>query len=155
MLLRLLLLFTVVPLVELVLLLVLADSMGWRLTLGLVLATGVAGAGLARWQGLRCLGRLREQSEAGQIPAGPLMDGLLILIAAAMLVTPGMLTDLFGFALLMPWVRAVFKRRVRRYWELRFPEAFRSGEPRRDPSQPPQDRIIDVRVSASDEDHTS
>jgi UPF0716 protein FxsA len=154
MLLRLLLLFTVVPLVELVLLLVLADHTGWRFTLALVLITGIAGAALARWQGLRCLRRFHEQTAAGQIPADPLMDGLMILVAAALLVTPGMLTDLAGFALLLPPVRSVLKRRVRRHWELRF-QAFQApGQPPFDATYPAHDRIIDVRVSGTDEDET-
>lgn len=146
MLLRLLLLFTVVPLVELVLLLVLADYTGWRFTLGLVLATGIAGAALARWQGLRCLRRLQQQAAAGQVPADALMDGLMILVAAALLVTPGVLTDVVGFGLLAPPVRSVLKRRLRRHWEGRF-HAFRPpAEPPAGAVHPPRDRIIDIQV---------
>ncbi len=151
MLLRLLLLFTVVPLVELVLLLVLADYTSWKFTLGLVLVTGIAGAALARWQGLRCLRRLQQQAAAGQVPADPLMDGLMILMAAALLVTPGVLTDVVGFGLLAPPVRDVLKRRLRRHWEARF-HAFRPpAEPPPGAVHPPRDRIIDVRVVGSND----
>ncbi|MDY0167102.1 MAG: FxsA family protein [Thermoguttaceae bacterium] len=155
MLLRLLLLFTVVPLVELVLLLVLADHTGWEFALALVLATGIAGAALARWQGLRCLRRFHEQTAAGRIPTDPLMDGLMILVAAALLVTPGVLTDLAGFALLLPPVRSVLKRRVRRHWELRFHAFHPTGQPPFDTTHPTHDRIIDVRVSGPDEEENS
>lgn len=152
MLLRLFLLFTVVPLVELVLLFVLADHTGWEFALALVLITGIAGAALARWQGLRCLRRFHEQTAAGRIPADPLMDGLMILVAAALLVTPGVLTDLAGFALLLPPVRSVLKRRVRRHWELRFHAFHPPDRPPFDTTHPTRDRIIDVRVSGPDEE---
>ncbi len=152
MLLRLLLLFTTVPLIELVLLLMLADHTGWQFTLGLVLATGIVGAALARWQGLRCLERLQQQAAAGQVPADPLMDGLMILVAAALLVTPGVLTDVVGFALLAPPVRGLLKYRMRRHWELRSHAFHPPGHPPDHASYPPPDRIIDVRVRRPDED---
>ncbi len=146
MLLRLLLLFTVVPLVELVLLLVLADHTGWRFTLGLVLATGIAGAALARWQGLRCLRRLQQQAAEGRVPADPILDGLMILVAAALLVTPGVLTDVVGFGLLAPPVRGVLKRQLRRRWERRFRVFRTGGEPSPEVPYTDRDHVIDVRV---------
>ena len=151
MLLRLLLLFTLVPLVELALLLALADHTGWRFALALVLVTGVLGAALARWQGLRCLRRLQEQLAAGQLPADPIMDGLMILVAGALLITPGILTDLTGFALLTPPVRKILKRHFRDHWKTRLhivdvPDGFPSGE-----DHPPRDRIIDVQIHPDDE----
>ncbi len=152
MLFRLLLLFTVVPMVELVLLLILADHTSWYFALALVLVTGIVGAALARWQGLRCVRRLQQQAAAGQVPADPLMDGLMILVAGALLVTPGVLTDVAGFALLTPPVRSVLKRRARRHWELRFRAFHPPGEPPPATPHPPRDRIIDVRVKDSDED---
>jgi len=83
---RLLLLFTVVPLVELALLLWIGSLTGLRFTLLLVLLTGIIGAGLARHQGLRCWLRVQQQLSAGQLPADPLVDGLMILVAGALLV---------------------------------------------------------------------
>ncbi len=152
MLFRLLLLFTVVPMVELVLLLVLADHTSWYFTVALVLVTGIVGAALARWQGLRCVHRLQQQAAAGQVPADPLMDGLMILVAGALLVTPGVLTDLVGFALLAPPVRGALKRRARRHWELRFRAFHPPGEPPSAAPHPPHDRIIDVPVKDPDEE---
>jgi UPF0716 family protein affecting phage T7 exclusion len=54
-------------------------------------------------------GRFPGELAAGRIPAGELVDGLLILIGGIVLLTPGLLTDLFGFALLIPWMRVIFK----------------------------------------------
>ena len=110
--LRLLLLFTVVPLVELFLLVKLGTVVGVGPTVGLVIFTGVLGAWLARQQGLGVLRRLRADLEAGRLPAGALIDGLLILVAGAVLLTPGLLTDALGFVLLVPPSRAAVRRIV-------------------------------------------
>jgi UPF0716 protein FxsA len=107
---RLLLLFTLVPLVELFLLLQIGQYIGLPSTLGLVLLTGVLGAWLARQQGLRTLTRLRGELAAGRMPGETLIDGVLILVAGAVLLTPGLLTDLLGFALLTPAVRTVIRK---------------------------------------------
>lgn len=108
--LRLLLLFTVVPLVELSLLLWIGRQVGIVATVGLVLGTGFLGAWLARREGLRTLALVRRDLAEGRLPAENLLDGLLILIAGAVLLTPGLLTDLAGFALLTPVVRRSIRR---------------------------------------------
>jgi UPF0716 protein FxsA len=106
----LLLLFTVIPFVELTLLLWLAAKVGWGQTLLLILFTGVLGASLARWQGLRTALRIRQEMAQGKVPGEAMVDGALILVAGAVLLTPGILTDALGFALLIPVIRQVFKR---------------------------------------------
>ena len=121
MLLRLILLFTIVPLIELVLLVEVGGMIGLPATIGLVVATGVLGAWLARVQGVRTLWRIRDEFAAGRMPAEPLVDGVLILSAGAVLLTPGLVTDACGFLLLLPatravvrrWLVAEFQRRVR------------------------------------------
>jgi UPF0716 protein FxsA len=115
--LRLLLLFVVLPAVELALLIELGGRIGTPATLGLIVVTGMVGASLARHQGLGVLRRLQEESQAGRLPAGSLVDGVLILVAAALLVTPGILTDAFGFLCLVPGFRSLAKRELRRRFE--------------------------------------
>jgi UPF0716 protein FxsA len=110
--LRLLLLFTLVPLVELYLLVRLGTVIGVGATVLIVIATGVLGASLARWQGLGVLRRLSEDLDRGRLPADALIDGLMIFIAGAVLLTPGLITDALGFFLLLPPGRAVVKRAV-------------------------------------------
>lgn len=110
MLFRLLLLFTLVPLAELALLLWVADRTSWLFTLTLVIVTGVLGAALARNQGFRCVREIQQRTARGELPAAALVDGLMILVAGAVLITPGILTDLLGFSLLMPPVRRLFRR---------------------------------------------
>lgn len=109
MLLTLALLFIVLPLTELYLLVTLGQTIGWGWTLLIALGTGIVGASLARQQGLATLQRISQQLQTGQPPADALVDGAMILLAGAVLMTPGVLTDAFGFALLIPPVRAALK----------------------------------------------
>lgn len=117
--LRLLLLFTLVPLVELALLVTIGRHLGLAATLLLVLATGVLGAWLAKSQGLRALVRVRTELGSGRMPTEALLDGVLIFVAGAVLLTPGLLTDAAGFFLLSPkgraWVRRAATVRLHRY----------------------------------------
>lgn len=120
MLFRLILLLTVVPLVELAILLRIAERFSWGPTIALVLVTGVLGAWLARREGVKALSRIQADLAAGVAPTMAVVDGALILVAGLVLVTPGILTDLCGFALLIAPIRARvrkaladgFKRRV-------------------------------------------
>ena len=147
MLLRLLALFTVVPFVELAILVWIGQRMGLVATLGLVLITGFLGAALARHEGLRCLGNVQRQLADGKLPADSLLDGLLILLAGALLIAPGVLTDLLGIALLLP----PFRRLVKGYLKQRFHariEMAASGRPwdARGNARDDRDRIVDTRV---------
>jgi UPF0716 protein FxsA len=117
--LRLLLLFTVVPLVELFLLVKLGTVIGIGPTVLIVICTGVLGAWLARWQGLGVLRRISDDLAAGRLPADALIDGLLIFVAGAVLLTPGLITDAFGFFLLIPPGRAVVRRTIAAWLEQR------------------------------------
>ena len=109
---RLALLFVLVPAVELALLYQLAGVIGFWPEVGLIVLTGLAGAALARYQGRETLRRLRAGMAAGRPPADAAVDGVLILIAGALLLTPGLLTDAAGFSLLIPGLRRGVKRAV-------------------------------------------
>ncbi len=120
MLLKLFLLFIIVPFVELALLLQLAEATSWQLTLALVVVTGIAGSLLARSQGWKAYRRIHEALAAGSLPAEPMLDAVMIFIAGALLLTPGILTDLVGFSLLLPWSRAFYRRRAVAWFKSRF-----------------------------------
>jgi UPF0716 protein FxsA len=148
------LLFTVVPIVELALLIWLGGQTVWWLPVLLVIADGIAGALLWRWQGLRTLVRIREEMAAGRMPADAMVDGLLIFFAGGLMITPGMLTDVAGFALLIPPIRAVVKR-FAKLWFLRhvqvrtaafYPQGSASSGPTHGDKIPARDTIIDARV---------
>ena len=120
---RLLLLFIAVPAVELMLLIEIGQRIGTLATIGLIMGTGIVGASLARQQGMSTLARLRTDLADGRLPAEPIVDGVLILVAGAVLITPGVLTDLFGFLLLVPACRRLLKRSLKK----RFERAVRNG----------------------------
>jgi UPF0716 protein FxsA len=120
---RLLLLFTIVPLVELYLLVKLGSVVGVAPTVVLVVFTGVLGAWLARVQGLNVLRRLGADLAEGRLPADAVTDGLLILIAGAVLLTPGLLTDAMGFLLLIPKGRTAVRKVAVAWFERRFKPA--------------------------------
>ncbi len=124
--LKLLLLFIGVPLLELTVLVQLGQVLGFWSTLAIIVLTGIAGAALARWQGMRVLVRIQEELVAGKMPAAELLDGLLILIAGVMLLTPGFLTDVFGLLLLLPWVRHF----VRVWLKMKLLRKLQSGQTR-------------------------
>jgi len=143
---RLVLLFTLLPLVELWILLWIADQTRWEFTLGLVIATGVLGASLARHQGLRCWRQFQQRLAEGELPAAELLDGLMILVAAAVLVTPGVITDLAGFLLLVPPVRRLVRRQLSRRLAARVVVRQSAAPPwaARDDDHSDSDQIIDV-----------
>lgn len=115
--LRLFLLFTLVPLLELAILIELGRRMGLLATLALIVLTGVLGATLARYQGWVTWQRIQSDLAVGIVPSGRLIDGVLILVAGLLLITPGLLTDGIGFALLIPPLRDRIKRRLRDWFE--------------------------------------
>jgi len=116
MLLRLVLLLTLVPLVELYLLVWLTELWeSFLLTVGLIVLTGILGATLARIEGLRVLAQIRERTRRGELPADELLDGVMILLAAALLVTPGLITDAVGFLVLIPFTRAPARNLLKRW----------------------------------------
>lgn len=115
--LRLLALFLLIPLAELALLIEVGRRIGTGPTLAIIVVTAVAGAWLTRQQGMAVLRDIRRQLHAGEVPASRLVDGLPILIAGVVLLTPGLLTDAAGFFLLIPGGRAVVKAWLRRKFE--------------------------------------
>ena len=120
MLLKLILIFTIVPFIELSLLIELGSVIGTLPTILVVVITGVIGAFMARMAGLSVLFKIQENLRQGIFPRDELFDGVLILIGGAFLLTPGLLTDALGFFLLLPlgrsavkrWLQEILKRRI-------------------------------------------
>jgi len=107
--LKLFLAFTLIPMIELYLLIKLGAVIGAFNTLLLVILTGATGAYLARLQGLQVMFRVRERLQQGEMPAEDMLDALIIFIAGIVLLTPGLLTDIAGLLLLLPSIRFRFK----------------------------------------------
>lgn len=102
-------LFLVVPAVELMLLIRLGAKIGAPATLLVILLTGIVGATLTRRQGMTVIAKAQAEAARGGLPAGPLLDGLMLLVAGVLLITPGVITDVVGFLLLAPPVRALLR----------------------------------------------
>lgn len=129
MLFKLFLLFTLIPAIEIFLFIQIGGAIGGINTFLLVLATGFAGAWLARMQGLRTLLKVRENLNAGILPAEELLDAVIIFAAGVVLLTPGFLTDILGLLLLLPNTRFYFKR----YLRIQFDRWVAQGRIRRFP----------------------
>jgi UPF0716 protein FxsA len=140
---RLFLLLTLVPLVELSVLVWIADKTNWQTAALLIIVPGVLGAWLIRRAGIHCLRTIRSRLAAGEVPADSLLDALFILVAGILLLTPGVLTDLAGLVLLIPWTRSLVKRWLLARLRAKF--AVWSGGTAHD------DRIIDVKVVSNSE----
>jgi UPF0716 protein FxsA len=144
----LLLLFLVVPLAEIYLLIQAGGVIGALNTVALVVLTAVVGAWLLRLQGLATLRRVQQSLERGELPETALVEGVLLLLAGALLLTPGFITDAVGFALLVPAARVALARTVLARGVL---HAADHGEP---PDDPPSagGRIIDGEARRESDD---
>ncbi len=106
---NLLLLFIAVPVVELLILFRIGGALGAINTFAVIIVTGVIGAYLAKRQGLMILKKIQSSLAQGKIPTAEVIDGVIILVAGAVLLTPGFLTDITGFLLLLPFGRNLVK----------------------------------------------
>jgi len=107
-----LILFIVMPIVEIALLLRVGDAFGWLPTLLVVIVTAIIGSAMLRQQGLVTLNRARQRMDNGELPAMQLLEGLLIMIGGVLLLTPGFVTDTFGFLCLIPITREWLARYI-------------------------------------------
>ena len=113
----LLFLFIAMPIAEIALLLRVGEWIGGSETIALVIGTGVVGAWLARQQGAQVLRRMQRDLQTGETPAPLLIDGFLIFVAGLLLITPGIITDVVGFLLLVPLTRREIRVWIRRWLE--------------------------------------
>ena len=103
------LLFTVLPVLELMLIIRVGSAIGAINTLALLILIGMSGAYLARLQGFRVLQNIQQSLEQGTLPTEAMLDGFLILCGGMLLLIPGFLTDIFGIIFLLPLTRSVLK----------------------------------------------
>ncbi|MEC7221207.1 MAG: FxsA family protein [SAR324 cluster bacterium] len=115
---KLFLAFTIIPVSEIYILIAIGGQIGILPSIGLVILTGIVGASLARSQGLKTLGRIRDSFQQGVVPGEELLNALLIAIAGIVLLTPGFLTDAAGLFLLIPATRTLCREWLKRRIEL-------------------------------------
>lgn len=116
-------LFLVIPILEIYFLLKVGDIIGAFPTIILVVLTAVIGAGLLRQQGLSTLARLQQNMGQGKLPAQELIEGVLLAVGGALLMTPGFLTDTIGFLCLIPFTRKFIAQNIMR----RSADKFKAG----------------------------
>ena len=110
---QLLIIFIILPILELAVLLRLDNAIGLFQTIILIFLTGIIGVWLVRQQGINILFRIKKEINNGNIPAKEMIDGVMLLIAGAVLITPGLITDTFGFLLLIPYTRNFIRKWIR------------------------------------------
>jgi UPF0716 protein FxsA len=110
-----LLLVLLVPLLDALLLVVVADRVGWEVTVLLVVLTGLLGMLLVRAEGRHTLRRLQQKFATGDLPTDELLDGAFLIAAGAFLLTPGLVTDAIGFAFAFPLTRYPIREVLKRY----------------------------------------
>jgi UPF0716 protein FxsA len=145
------LLMLLLPVVEIYILVEIGHATAPWVPFAIVTVSMLAGTTVTRHQGLRVLQRTREDMTAGRMPADSIFDAFLVLVAGLLLIFPGVLTDIVGIALLIPWTRALIKRGakawMRRHVEVhvaRFGAPF--GPNAGGGASTGQDQIIDARV---------
>lgn len=114
-----LLLIIILPAVELWLLVETGRLIGGWTTVALIVLTGVAGAWLARAEGRRVWREARMSLRAGEMPGHAVLDGLCVLLGAVLLISPGLITDVVGLTLLLPFTRPLYRRWMLRWLEKR------------------------------------
>lgn len=112
---RLLAILLLIPLVDMLFLIVVADFLGWVATVALVVATALVGLILVRAEGRRTLSKLQRSVGRGEPPQDHLIDGGLLIAAGAFLLTPGLVTDGIGLLIVLPPSRLLIRKVVKRY----------------------------------------
>jgi UPF0716 protein FxsA len=109
---RLVLLFIIVPLMEILLLIEIGSRLGTLNTIVIIVLTGILGAYMMRQQGFTILANIRGDLSQGRMPTGELINGALVLVGGILLLTPGFFTDAVGFLLLIPTTRGFIRKKI-------------------------------------------
>ena len=117
---KLLMLFTIVPVVELYILVKVGQEIGTMNTVALVIITGIAGASFAKSQGAQIISKIHRSLNQGQMPGKELLQGAMILAGGILLLTPGFLTDLLGLSMLIPFTRKLYTDMTLAYFKKKF-----------------------------------
>ena len=112
---RLFLLFTLIPVIELSLLIKVGSLIGTFNTIAIVILTAIIGAYMVRLEGVGVMYRIQQDMREGIFPAEELINGMMVLTAGVLLLTPGFFTDVIGFLMVFPVTRNYLKRIARRY----------------------------------------
>ena len=108
-------LLLLIPLLDALLLVLLVPVLGWKLVVLLVVLTGLVGLLLARFEGRHTIRKMQRKLARGEPPTNEVIDGGLLLVAGAFLLTPGLVTDAIGFLLIVPLTRYPIRWALKRW----------------------------------------
>ena len=148
----LLILFIAVPIAEIAIFIQAGERFGLWLALGLVISTAIFGTTLLRYQGLRALHRVQESLNRGEMPIGEVFTGLCLIVAGALLLTPGFLTDGVGFALFIPGIRQAIGSGLANLLMSRGAVHVSNGHHSGTPYNGPNNQVIDAEFTEMRED---
>ena len=134
-------LFFIIPLVEMIILIEVGGMIGPLPTVGLVVLTATCGVWLLRLEGMATLTRVQEKLQRGEIPETELLEGIMLIIGGALLLTPGFATDIVGFVCLVPGLRRPLAARIIRstsFGQFQMHSPFQGGGFRNTDDQPGQ-----------------
>ena len=140
---KLFLAFTIIPFVELYILFRLADLTSALTTLTIVILTGIVGAYIAKREGLSIFKKTQEKLSEGSLPKDTLIEGLCVLIGGILLLTPGILTDIFGFSLLFPVTRVIYREFIKKHFKTKVNYQMYTNQTK-DYKSTDEDEVIDV-----------
>lgn len=141
------LLFVVVPLIEIFVLIEVGQVIGTVPTVALLVGMSLLGAWMVRREGVRAWSRFRRTLSSGRLPTAEVVDGALVLLGGALMLTPGFVTDVLGLLLVLPPSRALVNRAVRRRTRSSFGLGWAGPGARRPPRREPEvERTVDVEV---------
>ena len=109
---RLILIFIVVPLIEILLLIEIGSRIGALNTILVIVLTAILGASMMRHQGFTIMRNIQRDLSRGRMPTGELINGALVLVGGIVLLTPGFFTDAVGFILLIPATRGFIRKKI-------------------------------------------
>ncbi|MDQ2084823.1 FxsA family protein [Herbivorax sp. ANBcel31] len=110
---KLILLFTVIPVLELYVLIKITSMTSILSTIGIIVFSGIIGAYLAKSEGRIVIRRIKLDINSGRLPGDELINGLCVLIGGALLLTPGVITDILGFSLIIPGTRGLYRKIIK------------------------------------------
>lgn len=140
------LIFIIIPIIEITVLIQVGQAIGAWYTVGLVVLSAFIGVNMLRRQGLSTMARAQQRMNQGEVPGQEMVEGIVLAVGGALLVTPGFVTDVIGFSCLIPGVRqAVVKALLGRFTVIAASHAgteaefYRSGPDMQRPHMPPHE----------------
>lgn len=146
-------LFILIPMSEIMIFMKVSDHIGLGTALLMALFTAVLGGFVVRYQGLKTMMSAQASLQSGALPSKELFDGLCLVIAGAVLITPGFITDALGFALLIPPVRDALRRKMEksaRFQSSSFRAEYQGFEEQHSYREPQDPNVIDAEFETLD-----